>query len=90
MILVAGATGFVGGHLVPRLLADGSRVRALVRRRSAGEALEREGVDLALGDVTEPTTLPAALRDITCVVHLVGLIKEPPGSTFESVVVRLW
>ena len=72
MILVTGATGYVGGRLVPRLLAAGHRVRCLVRdpARLAGRAwLGR--VEVAAGDVLDPATLPAALEGVTIAYYLV-------------------
>ena len=53
LILVTGVTGYVGGRLVPRLLAEGHRVRVLVRGRP--ERLRgrswRDDVDVIVGDV---------------------------------------
>lgn len=86
MVLVTGATGFIGGHLVPRLLADGQALRALVRPGGARRFLEKRGVEVAAGDVTEPSSLTAACRGAQAVIHLVGLIRERPGQTFECVV----
>jgi len=53
---VTGATGFVGGRLVARLLADGHDVAALVHRESSARALEAQGVHAVVG-------LPEALED---------------------------
>ncbi|MCC7494965.1 MAG: complex I NDUFA9 subunit family protein [Fimbriimonadaceae bacterium] len=86
MVLVTGATGFLGGHLITRLLADGVPLRALVRPRSPHQFLARRGVDLAFGDVADPASLPAACAGCSAVLHLVGLLREPPGVTFEAVV----
>lgn len=72
MILVTGATGYVGGRLVPRLLAAGHRVRCLVRdpARLAGRAWLGQ-VEVAAGDVLDPATLPAALEGVTIAYYLV-------------------
>lgn len=86
MILVTGATGFVGGHLVRRLRGAGLPLRALVRPGSPSEYLARRGIEVAVGDVTQPRTLVAATDVVETVIHLVGLLREPPGVTFESVV----
>ena len=71
-ILVTGATGYVGGRLVPRLLAAGFRVRCLVRdpsRLQGREWLER--VEVVKGDMLQPESLVAAMRDIRVIYYLV-------------------
>ena len=55
-ILVTGAAGFLGGHVVRRLLEQGVTVRALVRRAS-GLSPEVGAVELLVGDVTDPAVL---------------------------------
>ncbi len=72
MDLVTGATGYVGGRLVPRLLQAGRRVRVLVRdpARVAGRAWAGR-VDVVRGDVLDPATLPAALAGVTTAYYLV-------------------
>lgn len=52
-VFVSGATGFIGGHLVERLVADGHTVRVLARPTSDLSLLRRLGVDVALGDIAE-------------------------------------
>lgn len=85
-ILVTGASGFVGGHLVPALLGAGHRVVALVRSESAGEtvlgrlpAADRASVELRAGDVTRPATLAAGLAGVDAVVHLVAIPRDFNG-----------
>lgn len=64
-ILVTGATGRVGRHVVDGLVAAGAEVRALVR--DATRARFPEGVEIAVGDLTRPETLGAALEDVGAV-----------------------
>jgi uncharacterized protein YbjT (DUF2867 family) len=78
VILVTGATGFVGGHVVHALRADGRDVRCLVRDRRRGERLEAWGCELAEGDVTRPETLDAAAAGCDTVVHLVAIRQGRP------------
>src|SRR5476649_2211975 len=72
LILVTGATGYVGGRLVPRLLATGYRVRCLVRdpTRLQGRAW-LDQVELAQGDMLQSDSLAAAMRDVWVVYYLV-------------------
>lgn len=69
MLLLTGATGFVGGRLLPHLEARG-RVRCLLRRpqvlRRAGPATE-----IAVGDALRPETLPAALAGVDTAFYLI-------------------
>lgn len=83
-VLVTGATGYVGSHLVPVLLQRGHTVRALVR--DASDALP-EGVERSVGGVTDAAAVGAAMAGVEAVVHLVGIIEEQPsqGVTFERI-----
>ena len=87
MILVTGGTGFVGGHVVHALRADGRDVRCLVRDRRRGERLEAWGCELAEGDVTRPESLHAAAAGCDTVVHLVAIRQGRPEQ-FERVMIE--
>lgn len=86
MILVTGANGFVGKHVVDVLRADGRDVRALVRDRSDADALAQQGVELAEGDVTNPASLRTALTGCDTVIHLVAIRQGKPEQ-FQRVMV---
>jgi uncharacterized protein YbjT (DUF2867 family) len=86
MILVTGGSGFVGGHVVPALRANGRDVRCLVRDRSRGERLEAWGCTLAEGDVTHPESLRAAVEGCDTVVHLVAIRQGRPEQ-FQQVMI---
>jgi len=87
VILVTGAGGFVGGHVVHALRADDRPVRALVRnRRKAGERLEAWGCEVIEGDTTKPETLGAAVAGCDTVVHLVAIRQGRPEE-FQRVMV---
>lgn len=86
IVLVTGASGFVGSHVLPELLGAGHRVVALVRSQKAGEVVLRRlpaalaaGVELRRGDVLEPSSLPAALVGVDAVVHLVAIPRDWNG-----------
>ncbi|SFR92679.1 Uncharacterized conserved protein YbjT, contains NAD(P)-binding and DUF2867 domains [Microbacterium sp. cf046] len=69
-VLVLGATGNVGPHVVSELVALGVRPRVLVRDSSRSRALLGEGVDVVGGDVTEPAMLAAAAEGVDSVFLL--------------------
>jgi uncharacterized protein YbjT (DUF2867 family) len=72
LALVTGATGYIGGRLVPRLLAAGFRVRVLARfpekLRNIPWALD---VDIREGDLQDPIAVSAAMEDVDVVYYLV-------------------
>lgn len=68
--LVTGGTGFVGSHVVRRLLAEGWRVRVLARRDSSPRALDGLDVEIVCGDLTRPETLPPALEGCRWLFHV--------------------
>ncbi len=82
MILVTGATGFVGSTLVRQLLDAGEAVRILRRPASRldllGDAAHR--VEHALGDVTDPESLDDALRGVRRVVHVAAVVAFGRGA----------
>jgi len=72
IILVTGATGYVGGRLVPRLLDEGYRVRCLVRDPSRLQGRPwLEQVEVIQGDLLQPETLPDAMRDVASAYYFV-------------------
>src|SRR4051794_16952232 len=79
-VLLAGATGYVGGRLVPRLLAAGYRVRVLVRdpdRLQGREWLPE--VEVARGDVFDPASLTVALAGMDIAYYLVHSLASGAG-----------
>lgn len=85
-ILLTGATGFVGSHMLERLVADGHSVRALVRDRMALDKPPGSGsVEGVSGDVVTGAGLQEAARGCEAAIHLVGIIQETGGATFEKV-----
>ena len=85
MVLLTGATGFVGSHLLRHLQAAGHQVRCLARPGPKADVLKQTGAEVAHGDILEPTTLPAALEGIEQLIHLVGIIIERGRQTFVRV-----
>ncbi len=85
MIFVTGGTGYVGSRLVQKLVEQGRPVRLLVRDAAAAQREFARGVEFAGGDVTRPETLAAAMAGVETVIHLVAIIREHGGVTFERI-----
>jgi uncharacterized protein YbjT (DUF2867 family) len=80
-ILVTGVTGYIGGRLVPRLLKHGYHVRVLLRGNA--ERLDarswKEKVEIVIGDVLIPETLPAAMEGIDAAYYLIHSMGSHNG-----------
>ena len=74
-VLVTGGTGFVGSHLVERLLRNGYSVTCMVRDLRNLRWLEGMEVQLTQGDCTQPESLAAAVQGVSLVFHCAGLTK---------------
>ena len=85
MILVTGATGFVGMSVVRALRTRGRDVRCLVRSPARARRIVDYGVELAYGDVTDPPSVARAMVGVDAVVHLVAIIRERGKRTFDLV-----
>jgi dihydroflavonol-4-reductase len=73
LALVTGATGFIGANLVEALAQRGWQVRALHRASSSLKALAGLAYESAIGDVTEPASLAAAMRGVDVVFHVAAV-----------------
>ncbi len=84
-VLVTGADGFIGSHLVERLVAEGAKVRAFCLYNSQGSwgwldhasREVKEALDVRLGDVRDARFVDAASEGVDIVFHLAALIAIP-------------
>lgn len=76
LCLLTGATGFIGGRLAARLLAEGYAVRALARPGSDTSVLERLGVEIAQGDLRDAASLQRAAMGAVNVLHCGALVSD--------------
>ena len=88
VILVTGATGFIGSNLVRRLAAEAKPVRALVRDAEKARRVLGPDVETITGNIAEPVSLARAAEGADTIIHLVGIIQEARGATFEGIHVR--
>ena len=84
-IFLTGATGFVGGHLLQRLVDEGHTVRALVRDPQKAGLRESSQIQVLQGDVVDGRGLDEGMKNCDAVIHLVGIIVETGKATFERV-----
>jgi NADH dehydrogenase len=88
MILVTGASGYIGSHIVKKLVAAGMPVRAMVHnieRAQAESRLKGLEIEWVQGDVTKAETLVAAMTGVSAVVHTVAIAIEKGGRTYDEI-----
>jgi len=85
-VLVTGAKGFVGSHVVPALIDAGHRVVGLTRTDEGASLItrrlrtdQRPSLETRIGDVVKPETLAAALDGVDAIVHLAAIPRDFDG-----------
>lgn len=87
MYLVTGGTGFIGGHLLEKLRANGVPARCIVRRARPGTL--PPGIETAEADWASGRGIEAALQDVDTVIHLAGVTKALATADYYTGNVRL-
>jgi uncharacterized protein YbjT (DUF2867 family) len=87
MILLTGGTGFIGSRIVRALRVEDRAVRALVRDQADAGRLQALGCETVVGDMTDPTSLRAAVEGCDTVIHLVAILQGKP-SEFDRVMTQ--
>jgi len=83
LVLVTGATGYIGGRLIPELLAAGFRVRVMARQpRHLADREWCEQVEIVYGDAASPKSLISVLADVDVAYYLIHSMGA--GATFAS------
>ena len=73
---ITGATGFIGGRLLRRMLADGYEVKCLVRDEAKGKVLEKLGAEIYMGDLSDPDTLKDFPIDCEYIFHIAAFVSD--------------
>jgi uncharacterized protein YbjT (DUF2867 family) len=84
-VLVAGATGYLGGFVVGELKSRGHHVRALVRSEAQADRLRAVADEVVVGEVTRPASIATACDGVDVVFSSVGITRQRDGLTFRDV-----
>ena len=85
LVMVTGATGFLGRRVVRELLERHHRVRCLVHVPGRERIFDHRDVEVHYGNVLDNDSLSQAMYDVESVVHLVAIIREGRRATFDLV-----
>lgn len=73
-VLITGATGLLGSHLIKELQERGETIRALVLPVENADKLIKQGVEVVRGDITDASSLGPAVKDVDLIFHLAGMM----------------
>jgi nucleoside-diphosphate-sugar epimerase len=83
-VLVTGANGFIGSHLVEGLLAKGYQVRALVRKTANLQWIKNLPIELVYGTISDYESIKGVVNDIDYVMHVAGTTKGLNQKDYEK------
>jgi len=84
LVLVTGGKGFLGQHLVPRLIEAGHEVRVLARPRSTGDQTKESEANVIWGDIRDRQTVEHAVEGVDRVIHLVSNFRNGGSDKKEA------
>ena len=84
-VLVAGATGYLGRHIVKHYMSIGWHVRALVRDAEAARAAGLHATEIFEGEATQPLTLCGAMTGVDLVISTLGITRQRDGLSYWDV-----
>ena len=84
-VLVAGATGYLGRHIVKHYMSIGWNVRALVRDADSARNSGLDATELFEGEATNPLTLCGAMDDVDLVISTLGITRQRDGLSYWDV-----
>jgi nucleoside-diphosphate-sugar epimerase len=84
-IAVTGGSGFIGNHLVEKLISEGHKTRVLVRKTSNSGLLEKLGVELVYGDVVDEDSIESLVNDVNIVYHVAAKVYAGSKAEFWNV-----
>jgi nucleoside-diphosphate-sugar epimerase len=74
-ILITGATGFIGGAVARRLLAEGCQIKVLARTPEKAASLQKMGAEVLRGDLTDYDSVRSAMDGVDVLIHVAGAIN---------------
>jgi nucleoside-diphosphate-sugar epimerase len=75
-ILVTGATGFIGGHLIEELVNRNHQIRVIIRDKKKSELYYGKSIETCIADVTDPSSLNSLMEGVEIVFHLASIINS--------------
>jgi nucleoside-diphosphate-sugar epimerase len=85
IVLVTGATGFLGSYVLPELKKAGFGLKCLVRNKADAKLLESAGAQVVYGDVRDKSSLTQALRGTDAVLHMAAVLKSSSKKLYYDV-----
>ncbi len=84
-ILVAGATGYLGRHIVKQLLSEDRKTSAIVRKANKLDDFTDSALEVIEAEVTKPGSLKGVMEGVDTVISTVGITRQKDGLSYEQV-----